>query len=224
MSIHEDKNIFFEYIWCDLLVELFDNKVYYNKIIKYISHYDIKSNSYMIFYIYHQIFTKILKINKNIINKVNKFVNTLHKKGYIGIQMRVGNADLNEKQYSDNKDIELMLNIAKRNSYYKIWFITGDSIKLKKELKRKYSEICLYSKNKTNHYKNNKKDSSIVIEHEILSKSNMIIISESTYGLTALLKSGIMLNNGYLGYEIKKGRIYNVKSNFKNITSFWHIY
>lgn len=42
-----------------------------------------------------------------------------------------------------------------------------------------------------------------------------MIISKSTYGLTALLKSGLLLNsNKKLCFEIKHGSIYNVYNEF----------
>lgn len=164
----------------------------------------------------------MLIINKNVFKYVNDFVRKFHH-SYIGIQIRIGNADLNEKQFSNSTDVDMMLEIAKKKKLYRKWFITGDSYKLKMKLKRKYKNIILYTKNKTKHYANNRKDTSIIIEHEILCQSNFIIISESTYGLTALLKSGILLEDESMGYEIKKGIIYDVKVKFKSITSLWNM-
>lgn len=195
---------------------------FYNKIKLYASIHKEKTDLYIIFYIYHQIFTKMLNVNKNISKDVKLFLSKSHE-SFIGIQIRIGNADLNEKQFSNSTDVDIMLRIAKKNKQYKKWFVTGDSFKLKRKLNKKYKNIFLFTKNKTKHYANNKKDSSIIIEHEILSKSNLIIISESTFGLTALLKSGILLKDNCTGYEIKKGITYDVKLNFRNITSLWNV-
>lgn len=163
----------------------------------------------------------MLIVNKKITKCINDFTNSFHNINYIGIQIRLGNADLNEKQFSDLKDLDIMLEIAKKQRQIKKWFVTGDSYKLKIELQKMQNKIVLFSKNKTKHYNYNRKDYSTIIEHEILSKSVFIIISKSTYGLTALLKSGLLLKNENLGYMIKKRNLYNVKLNFKNITSSW---
>lgn len=216
-QINVQNKIFFDYIWCDVLVELMNSKSFYNKMKFIFTNYKEKEKSYIIFYLYHQIFTKVLKVNNNIMKQVNNFISKFHN-SYIGIQIRVGNADLKEKQFCTSTDIDIMLEFAKRNKNYKKWFVTGDSYKLKNKLKRIYKRIILFSKNITKHYAKNTKDSITILEHEILSKSNFIIISASTYGFTALLKSGLLLKKEDLGYEIKKGRIYNTKINFKNIT------
>lgn len=223
-QIKKNKHIYFQYIWCDLLVGLIREKLFYNKMKYFIPKQYIKKEHQMIFYIYHYIFNKILMVNRNIRINVDRFINNLNSKRFIGIQIRVGNADLNEKQYTNSYDINLMMKIACKNEKYKKWFLTGDSYKLKINLCRMYDRIIIYSKNKTLHYASHKKDSSVIIEHEILSRSKLLIISQSTYGLVALLKSGLLLQDKEnISYEIKKGRVYDMKENFKNITTLWYM-
>lgn len=222
-KIHIDKHIYFHYIWCDILVELISNRMFYRKIKNYIPKEYINEKLKIIFFIYHQIFNQILIVNNNIIKHVNKF-NKYYNNKYIGIQIRVGNADLNEKQFSDSNDVNLMLNISSQHLEYGKWFLTCDSLKLKIKLNKEYSKIIFFSKNKTLHYNNHKTDSSVIIENEILSKSSFLIISQSTYGLVALLKSGLLLKESEnFSFIIKKGKIYNVNKHFKDITTKWYM-
>lgn len=222
--IHKDKHIYFNYIWCDILVELISNNIFYKKVKKYIPKKYMNKKFKIVFFIYHQIFNHILIVNKNIIRHVNHFIKCFNSKYYIGIQIRVGNAELKEKQFSDQNDVNLMLNIASQHTEYKKWFLTGGSYKLKIKLSKKYNRIIIFSKNKTLHYNNHKKDTSAIVENEILSKSKFIIISQSTYGLVALLKSGLLLKEiKNLSFLIKKGKIFNVNEYFKDITSKWYM-
>lgn len=155
-----------------------------------------------------------IKIKKN----VNRFIHSFKSINFLGIQIRAGNDDLHERKISDEKDIEIMLNIAKSNKEYKIWYLTGDSQQYKRKLCKEYRKIKIYSNNKAKHYAKYTTDFTIIIEHEILSKSKFIIISKSTYGLTAFLKSGLLLysrnNNSYIvsnrtSYKIMNYILYN---------------
>lgn len=223
-EIRQDKHIYFQYIWCDLLVEMININIFYKRVRYYIPKQYLSKKYQIIFYIYHQIFSKMLIVNMNIVRQVNKFISSFKLNKYIGIQIRVGNADLNEKQFSDIKDIEIMLNIASKQLKYKKWFLTGDSCLLKLKLSKMYKKIITFSYNKTNHYANHKRDSSIIVEHEILSRSSFLIISQSTYGLVAILKSGLLLNEvGSISFVIKRGRITNILKYFRNITSKWYM-
>lgn len=167
-----------------------------------------------VYEIYYLIFTKILVINHCISNTVNSFLKNNNYK-YIGIQIRVGNEDLNEKQFCDINDIYMMPKLANKSHIYKKWFLTGDSRRIKLNFSKTYKQIFTYSRNITKHYAKNLKDANIIIEHEILSKSSLLIISRSTYGLTALLKSGLLLkSNKVICYLIKRRQIYNVYYEF----------
>lgn len=159
----------------------------------------------------------MLLINKYIRSRVNRFIRSFMLIPFVGIQIRVGNDDLNETKFLNASDVNLMMNIASNQNKYMKWYITGDSHIIKKKLCRRYKNIVVYSKNKTKHYAKHTTDISIVIEHEILSKSIFMIISKSTFGLTAVLKSGLMLNSKKsLCYEIKNGNIYNIKTYFNS--------
>lgn len=215
----EQKNnttIIFHYIWCDILKELINNQKFYKNVNHYLYLNARKQNQYNVFLIYYQIFTKLLLTNNNIKYNVNKFLNKFNHK-YIGIQIRKGNAELKEKPLIDVEDIHIMLSIANKSLLYKKWYVTGDSQRIKLYLSRMYDQIFIYSTNQTKHYAKYPKDYNVIIEHEILSKSNMIIISKSTYGLTAILKSGLLLHTEkHLCYEIKNKRIFNVYNEFNN--------
>lgn len=178
---------------------------------KYIKLYESKYSMKNVFYIYYKILNEVLIINEVIKKNVYKFIKKYNGISFIGIQIRVGNDDLREKQYMNSSDVDVMINLAKKNFKYKKWFLTADSQKLRIKLSKKYEKIITYSTNITLHYERSKKDSTIIIENEILSKSKLLIISKSTYGLIALLKSGLLLNDeNNLAYEIKQGYSYNI--------------
>lgn len=115
------------YIWCDLLVEIIKNKKFKGKLKYYIKGIEENNEIYNVFLIYYMIFNKLLKVNKVIKEKISQFTNTFNNNQFTGIQIRVGNDDLHEKKFSDEKDVEVMIKLAKRSKYYKIWYLTGDS-------------------------------------------------------------------------------------------------
>lgn len=212
--IKENISILFDFIWCDILVKLIDNKIFYKNAKKYLFVNENKENRYNIFLIYYQIYTKLLITNRYISQKVYTFLNK-HSKKYIALQIRVGNEDLKESLQFDSYDMDLMIRLAKKSIKYNKWFLTGDSQRLKQNLSKKFIQIFLYTRNITKHYNNNRKDFNIIIEHEILSKASLFIISKSTYGLTAVLKSGLLLkSNKELCYEIKRSHINNIYNHF----------
>lgn len=171
-----------------------------------------------IYYLYFYIFNKLLLLHGSVNMKVKKFIK-FHNQ-FIGIQMRIGNSDLREGRVSTNSDVDLMIHLALKNFSNIKWFITGDSINLKRNLKKLYKNVIIYSANKTKHFNKYPNDPSIVIEHEILSKSSLFLISRSTYGLTSLLKSGRLLDyKTRKCFEIKKGKIYNIQDEFINFHS-----
>lgn len=213
-TIQINYTISFHYIWCDILMEFINNKLFYKHLKQYVFLNKRKEKQFNVFYIYYHIFTKILITNHYITNNVNVFLKKYSYK-YIGMQIRVGNEDLKEVKFSDINDIYMMLRIAKESNQYKKWFVTGDSQRIKQNLSIVYKQIFLYSTNLTKHYAKNPKDFNIIVEHEILSKSSLLIISRSTFGLSALLKSGLLLKtNEVLCYVIKKRHIYNVYNEF----------
>lgn len=208
-------NISFNYIWCDLLYETIERSYYFKFIKKYIDLKGHVSKMINIYQIYYLIFSNFLIVNK----KVNDIVkNYLYKNkifSYVSLQIRLGNEDLKEHRMSNFSDIKEMIEIAKKCKYKK-WYVTGDSIRKKLYLKCLYKQIFLYSTDYTRHYKNNRKNYTIVVEHEILSRSKVMIISPSTYGLTALLKSGLLLSSKDLSYVVKGGKAYNMKNEFSS--------
>lgn len=208
---NQKNNIIFDYILCDLLVEIIKNKKFKGKLKYYIKGIEENNEIYNVFLIYYMIFNKLLKVNKVIKEKISQFTNTFKNNHFTGIQIRVGNDDLHEKKFSDEKDVEVMIKLAKRSKYYKIWYLTGDSQRLKTILVKEYKNIIIYSRNITKHYAKNTNDNTIVIEHEILSKSSSIIISKSTYGLTASLKSGLLLSNRNINYIVNNRSTYDIK-------------
>lgn len=211
-NINKNSSIYFHYIWCDLLVTIINNKIFQKNVKNYINHYDINNKQYTVFYIYHKIFNKMLIVNNIIKRQVNRFLNSIKIKSFIGIQIRVGNDELHERQILGERDVKIMVNIAKRFKKYKIWYLTGDSIKYKLALCKEYKNIIVYSYNKTKHYDKFRKDFTIIIEHEILSKASFLIVSKSTYGKTALLKSGLAITN--LSNIIINGKINDVKKEY----------
>lgn len=218
--LFEDNNILFDYIWCDLLVQITQSEIFKRNIKRFLINTDINNKTYTIFNIYYQIFSKLLIINNNIKEKVSRFIDNFNINPSIGIQIRAGE-DVNERQFCDEKDVQMMINIAKRNSKYKKWFITGDSLKYKNKLCKEYKNVILYSQNKTKHYAHFAKDDTIIIEHEILSRTNILIISKSTYGFTALLKSGILLSgNNINSYIVNNKFAYDVKNYLIYFLSF----
>lgn len=177
---------------------------------------NVKQNSesyFNLFNIYYNIFTKLLVVKKYIENSVNKYLKHNNIYSYIGLQIRIGNEDLKEKRISNTTDIDVMIEVAKKCGYKK-WYLTGDSKKIKIKLKNRYNQIFLYNTNITNHYNHNKRDYSIVIEHELLSRSNKLLISKSTYGLTALLKSGLLILEENNSFEVKDGKVFNIRNCF----------
>lgn len=208
-------NLSLKYIWCDLLQEITKNNIFKKRINKYLFTYK-RNYLFNIFYIYYVIFSKIININNNIRNKVELFLKNRKLVKYSGIQIRMGNGDLKEKQNMNSSDLITIVNMIKNNKRYSKWYVTGDSKEIKVKLAKIFKNIYLFSTNITKHYIENMKDYSIIVEHEILSKSNFFIISRSTYGLTALLKSGILLLKENLSYEIKNGKSYNIKDEFFN--------
>lgn len=213
----DKKNLLFNNLWCDLLVEIVNHARFRKSIKNYILIDNNMNKMFDIFYIYYIIFTKILIVNKHITKYVNLFLKKYNYNSFSGLQIRVGNEDLKEKQYLYKNDTDIIIKILKKNNKQKKWFITGDSQRLKLQLCKICKNIIVYTTNITNHYKKNKKDSTIIIEHEILTKSQYFIISKSSYGLTAVLKSGL-LTNSYedLCFEIKKGRLYNIVDEFNS--------
>lgn len=187
----------------------------HNKFKRRLNYYikDIKEKNeiYNVFFIYYQIFNKLLKVNSVIKKKISQFGNIFNNNHFTGIQIRVGNDDLHEKKFSDEKDVEIMIKLAKNSKYNKIWYLTGDSQRLKTILVKKYKNIIIYSHNVTKHYAKNTNDDTIVIEHEILAKSSLIIMSKSTYGLTASLKSGLLFSNRNINYIVNNRSIYDIK-------------
>lgn len=207
----------FSNLWCDLLVEIINHSKFRRNIKNYMLLDNNKNKMIDIFYIYYVIFNKILIVNDYITKDVNSFLKKYNCNLFCGIQIRVGNEDLKEKQYLYKNDTDLIVEMIKKNKKQKKCFLTGDSQRLKLQLSKMYKHIFVYTTNKTNHYKKNKKDSTIIIEHEILTKSHYFIISQSSYGLTAVLKSGLLTNsNEGLCFEIKKGRLYNILDEFKS--------
>lgn len=203
-------------MWCDLLYEIINDNSFHQSI-KYFIELNSKSRMHDIFYIYYKIFNEILIVNKHIERNINNILYSSRCIPYIGIQIRVGNEDLKEKQFSNDNDTDMMVGLAKKYVKYKRWFLTGDSQRLKIKLIKIYKQIFVYTTNLTKHYASNKKDVSIIIEHEILSKSKMLFISKSSYGLTAVLKSGLLLNSDdILCYVIKNGRVYRIVDEFYN--------
>lgn len=214
-KIQNQRNISFNYIWCDILIELFHDNLFKRNMKRYILKYESKNRMNDIFSIYYKIFTDIIIINKCISNQVTYFLKKYYNTPYIGIQIRVGNEDLKERQFSNKTDIDMMIILANKFVKYKKWFITGDSQRLKLKLSKMYKNIFLYNSNITKHYAKYPKDSTIIIEHEILSKSKFLIISRSSYGLTSVLKSGLLLNSKNNDcFEIKKGNIYKFYEEF----------
>lgn len=210
----QNNKILFDYIWCDLLVEMMKSRIFKKNLKKYYLDNTHDENN-IIFYLYYQIFTKLLILNSNVKAKVNSFMNNFKSKPFIGIQLRVGNDDLHEYKRTGLQDIEIMINIAKNNRKYKFWYLTGDSQKYKNKLYKEYKNVIVYSRNKTKHYERFTKDATIIIEHEILSKSNFLIISKSTYSFTALLKSGLLLSNRKMySYVIYNRSAYDLKKYF----------
>lgn len=210
------KNIYFSYIWCDVLLPLISNNTFNRKINKLILASNKNDRIFNFFYIYNYIFTKLLIVKRDIKNKVNSYI-TKFNRNFIGLQMRLGNHDLKEKQFSNFNDTRLIIREAKKCKKYKRWFLTGDSQILKNKLSKIYKNIFLYTTNITKHYAKYKSDSSIIIEHEILSKSKFMIISRSTFGLTALLKSKLLLDkSSHNCLEITNGMIYEITNNFSN--------
>lgn len=212
-----ENEILFDFIWCDLMAEMIKSNIFKNRIKKYFAESDINHTTTTIFNLYYHIFSKLLVLNSNIKVKVSRFIKSIYSIPYIGIQIRVGNDDLNEIKFADEKDIDIMINLAKNCSKYAIWYITGDSQKYKNKLYKEYKNIILYSRNKTKHYAKYTKDFTVIIEHEILSKSKILIISKSTYGFTALLKSGLLLSkNKKKCYIINNRYIHEAKSYLLN--------
>lgn len=220
-----EEKLYFSYFWCDLIYDLMDIEKFKLNVHKYIPNIKIKEKLYNVFYIYHYILNTILFVNKNIESDVKKFVDKYKHNPYVGVQIRVGNEDIGEQAFSDKNDIEVMTCLLNKTFKNKLWFVTGDSQKTKLKLCETYKNVFVYSKEKAKHYERSKRDLSIIIEHEILSKSSFMVISKSTFGLTALLKSGIFLNSHKnSSYEITRCKAYDVKNNFRNITSTWHYY
>lgn len=211
-------NIIFDCLWCDLLVEMIKNEEFKRKIKQYITHIDIKWNFNTIFNIYYQIFSKLLIVNNFINRRVNQFINYKNYYPYTGIQIRVGNDDLHEPKFSDERDVKIMINLAGRSNKYNIWYLTGDSQRYKYKLRKKYKNIIMYSLNKSTHYDKHKTDYNIIIEHEILSKSKFLIISKSTFGITASLKSGLLLYNEKNCFLINNKTAYDLKNYIINIS------
>lgn len=205
----------FNYIWCDILFEIINDNLFQEKVNYYFKKYNSKSKMYDIFFIYYKIFNELVMLNKNIERNINSILHKSNFIPYIGIQIRIGNEDLKERQFSYSNDTDLMIRLAKKYVKYKKWFLTGDSQRLKLKLSKIYKQIFVYTTNITKHYAYNKKDFTIIIEHEILSKSSMLFISKSSYGLTAALKSGLLINsNDILCYEIKNGKLYKTANEF----------
>lgn len=211
-------NILFDYIWCDLLVEMIKSERFIKNVKNYITNIENNKKYYIIFYIYYQIYNKLLIVNIYINEKVNRFIKSLYSYPFTGIQIRVGNDDLHERKFSDETDIDIMINLAKKSNEYKIWYVTGDSQRYKYKLFKKYKNVIIYTLNKTKHYDKHKTDYNIIIEHEILSKSKYLLISKSTYGITALLKSGLLLYNIRNSYLINNRSSYDSKYFFLNIS------
>lgn len=205
-------DIYFDYIPCDLVAITIKNENFRKSLKKYIKGRKINKNIDTVFYIYYQIFSKLLILNTKLKKKVKSFISILKNYPFIGIQIRLGNDELQEEKRSDEKDVELMINLAKKYKKYKMWYLTGDSQKLKKKLCQIYNNIIVYSLNKTKHYAKYTKDFSIIIEHEILSQSSVLIVSKSTYGFTASLKSGLLLNNGNKNiYVVNNSSFYDIR-------------
>lgn len=214
-TIQDIKNFTFDIIWCDLLYEMINNSKFKRNIHQYIYRNKRINSINYIFYIYYIIFTKVVVVNKHITNSVLNFQKSHNYYQYYGMQIRVGNEDLKEKQFLFENDTDMLLKIIKSNNKYKKWFLTGDSQQLKLNFSKTYPNIFVYTTHKAKHYAFNKKDSTIIIEHELLSKSNQLYISKSTFGLTAALKSGLLINTNHnLCYEIKNGKLYNIQDEF----------
>lgn len=162
-------------------------------------------------------------VKKDISLYVNKYLSRIGKEPFAGVQIRVGNDDLREKEFSKSCDIELIINTLISSFKHLKWFVTGDSQKIKLELCRKFKQVNIFSKEKAAHYEKFKRDINIIIEHEILSKATILIISKSTFGLTALLKSGV-LHKKYsnASYEVTNNKTYSVKKYFRYLTSTFH--
>lgn len=220
----KERNMYLDYLWCDLIYDLLDNNRFKKNLEKYV---DVEINEKLntLFTLYYHIFNNILKVKENILSKSNSFITKLNNQPFVGIQVRVGNEDIREQAFSDKDDIEVMFNLLKEKFFEKTWYVTGDSQKTKKKLCEMKKNVYVYTNEKAKHYERCTTDATIIIEHEILSKSSYMVISKSTYGFTALLKSGIFLRKDYnLSYEITRRNAYDVKSNFRKITSTWHFY
>lgn len=194
------------------MVDIINNKKFHNNAKNYFNFFDIKNRVFTVFKIYYQIFNKMLIVNKLIKKQVYKFLKYFSTNSFIGIQIRAGNDELNEKKRIDARDVDIMVNMAKKYKKYKIWYLTGDSIKYKQILCRTFNNIVVYTNNRTNHYDKFKKDNRIIIEHEILSKAKFLIVSRSTFGKTALLKSGLALAN--LTYVVTNGSVFDAQNEY----------
>lgn len=214
----------FGYIWCDLIYDLIQIPEFKRNSKKYLYNGKSTNNIDIIANIYYHILNNLLVVNKVIKKSVNNFFYKFNTKPFVGVQIRVGNDDLKERIFSKENDVELMKVTLEK--YYRNlkWFLTTDSQKLKLEFCNKYNNTIAYTKQKANHFDKYRNDATIVIEFEILSKSSYMIISKSTFGFTAFLKSGLLkrrMNN--LSFLIANSSIHDLNNEFRFVTSTFHI-
>lgn len=199
----KDTYICFKEIWCDMSYFVSNLNIYNSllrqyHIIKTVSDDNIVNLSLEINY---YLLNNIIQTKEKYNSQIEYIIRRNSNYNLIGMHIRTGYGDFNDRIYLNNENIQEFINQAiVFSSQFKNdskWFIASDSSKIKLEIHRSYSNNVLTISNspvKVSHYNRNKSDESGLIDFLLLSKCNKLIITnQSTFGLVALFKSGICL-------------------------------
>lgn len=196
--------ICFKEIWCDMSYFVSNLKIY-NSLLRQYHIIGTENDNNLInlsLEMNYFLLNKIIQTKTKYINQINEIIGTNRNYNLIGMHIRTGYGDFNDRIYLNDENIVEFVNQAKVfTSEYKNntkWFIASDSSKIKLEIHRSYSVNMLITANtykKSLHYNRNRNDESSLIDLLLLSKCDKLIITnQSTFGLVGLLKSGICIN------------------------------
>lgn len=200
----KDTYICFKEIWCDMSYFITNLNIYNSLLRQYhiiqtvfddnIVNLSLEINYYLL--------NNVIQTKTKYNNQIEDIIRRNRNYNLIGMHIRTGYGDFNDRIYLNDENIQEFINQAKVfTSQYRNdskWFIASDSSRIKSEIYRSYYSNVLTISNspvmKVSHYNRNKSDESGLIDFLLLSKCNKLIITnQSTFGLVALFKSGICI-------------------------------
>lgn len=134
--------------------------------------------------------TKVIHLKEKWKKEVDKFIKEKIKGSFIAFQIRTGSGDFKD-ELRLKKDISLkMIKLGNEFDNKKTLFIASDSKYVKQKFVEEYNGRTVYYSTKAKHYDMNKNDYTSIIEHEVLSRANYLVLTRgSSYGYTALFRS-----------------------------------